>query len=275
MNANPKANLTQRTEIIFITPELAVKWMGHNKLNRELRFSHITHLSREISEMKWVLNGESIKFDCDNNLIDGQHRLQAIIKAKQGIESYVTWGIDPTFFASLDTGRKRGPSDVLSIRGEKSCALLAAALAIVWTYRRNGNLLPGSSSVRPTNLEILETLDQNAGIRNSIEWGQLDPLKTLIPPGQAVALHFIFSEKSERADEFFQSLNEGRNLSAGNPLLTLREKLFRNRDANAKLRRSILLQFTVKAWNAFLTGTKMSLLRPTEENSNVLGDSDV
>ena len=70
-----------------ITPKLAEKWMEANKNNRPLRRSLVGRYAGAIRRGQWELNGESIKFDEDGVLFDGQHRLAAVVEANKPIKS--------------------------------------------------------------------------------------------------------------------------------------------------------------------------------------------
>jgi len=87
-----------------VGPELARLWLEKNNSNRKLREHHINQLAQEMKEGAWVLNGDTIKFNSNGTLIDGQHRLTAIIKSDCTIQTLVVFGIDnPTAFMTIDT----------------------------------------------------------------------------------------------------------------------------------------------------------------------------
>ena len=70
---------SMRVEVIRITPELAAMWLERNSDNRKLRKYRAVVMAREMTEGNWKANGESISFDTAGAIVDGQHRLQAII----------------------------------------------------------------------------------------------------------------------------------------------------------------------------------------------------
>ena len=65
-----------------ITPELAQEYLKYNTENyRSINKFRVMSYASDMKNGKWQLNGEAIKFDVNGKLIDGQHRLQAIVSA--------------------------------------------------------------------------------------------------------------------------------------------------------------------------------------------------
>jgi hypothetical protein len=62
------------------------------------------------------------------HLIDGQHRLHAIIQANVPIKSYVVRSITKEAFSVLDSGIKRTMGDEFTFAGEMNAIALAAGL---------------------------------------------------------------------------------------------------------------------------------------------------
>jgi predicted nucleic acid-binding Zn ribbon protein len=84
--ANALHNVTEigqrpAASIVYVTPEMAERWLGHNKVNRNLRNRRVDQFARDMRSGRWQLTGEAIKFGKSGNLIDGQHRLWAVIES--------------------------------------------------------------------------------------------------------------------------------------------------------------------------------------------------
>ena len=100
-----------------ITPEVAKQYLEHNTGNRRLNRSSVESLAREIREGRWQLTHQGIAFDENGVLIDGQHRLSAVVLANTSVEMMVARGIKPSennIFA-IDNGKKRTVRDMLQI----------------------------------------------------------------------------------------------------------------------------------------------------------------
>ena len=53
---------------------------------------------------RWQLNGEAIKFDKNGHLLNGQHRLHAVVRADTTIQMLVISGLDPETRTTMDSG---------------------------------------------------------------------------------------------------------------------------------------------------------------------------
>jgi hypothetical protein len=73
-------------------------------------------------------------------LVDGQHRLAAIVEADVPVEMTVFTEVAQGAFDVLDTGKRRNAADVLAMEGEKSAVLLAAMVRTVWLYHNRPDL---------------------------------------------------------------------------------------------------------------------------------------
>ena len=67
--------------IAWITPEIALGWLKRNDDNRTFSRDSARTLASEMSNGYWKENGESMIFDTEGDLIDGQHRLLGVVKS--------------------------------------------------------------------------------------------------------------------------------------------------------------------------------------------------
>lgn len=102
---------------VNISPALAEKWLEKNIVNRSLRDYLVCSYARDMKEGKWLLNGEAIRFNKSGMLVDGQHRLSAIIRAGVTVKILVISEVDDNAAAIYDTGAKRNPADALRMWG--------------------------------------------------------------------------------------------------------------------------------------------------------------
>jgi len=117
-----------KTEILKITPELAKMMIEKNiTTNRKIRKSRVDELARLILENKFYLTHQGLAFSETGDLIDGQHRLNAIIQANKPVEMMITTGLKQESFSALDRGLQRSMSDIL-INNEKRVVEVATTL---------------------------------------------------------------------------------------------------------------------------------------------------
>lgn len=106
-----------KCEVVDITPELARKWLENNCVNRTVTHARVEMYARDMTAGKWLLNGEPIVFNKDGKLVNGQHRLTAIIKCGLTIKMLVIKDVENADGVIYDRGRSRNTSDTLVMNG--------------------------------------------------------------------------------------------------------------------------------------------------------------
>lgn len=115
-------------QIETITPQIAAQYLSHNvQNNRNLRRDYVETLARDMSRGAFRCTHQGIAFDDNGNLIDGQHRLNAVLLSNTSVRMLVTRGLPTDSVNSIDKGSQRSLHDtmVVSCTGtdEKSKAL--------------------------------------------------------------------------------------------------------------------------------------------------------
>lgn len=101
------------SELEFISPEKAAKYLTFNTGNRNIRKGAVTTLSAAIARGEWKVTHQGIAFSDAGRLIDGQHRLSAVVMSGMTVQMMVSRGIPDESFMVLDQHIKRTYSDVL------------------------------------------------------------------------------------------------------------------------------------------------------------------
>lgn len=112
-----------KTSIEKITPEGAKQMLMLNIGNRKLRKSHVAKLASSISRGDWLVTHQGIALAPDGRILDGQHRLAAIVAANVPASMMVARDCDPHTFVVLDQGAKRTYGDAISRRGTEVSVL--------------------------------------------------------------------------------------------------------------------------------------------------------
>ena len=94
-------------EIVKVTPDMASKWLKKNSNNRTVSKWLVQNYARQMRENKWQLYGEAIMFDTKGNLMNGQHRLLAVIEADATVPMAVGRGFPESVKDTFDQHRKR------------------------------------------------------------------------------------------------------------------------------------------------------------------------
>lgn len=97
-----------------ITPAIAAEMLKKNyMLNRHVRSTHVAALATIMRNGGWMLTPQGISFDTGGALIDGQHRLHAVIHAGVSVDMMVFDGVEPEAYAAFDDHAKRTFADAL------------------------------------------------------------------------------------------------------------------------------------------------------------------
>ncbi len=102
-----------------IGPELAEQYLLLNRCNRPVSESRVAEWAEEMKRGDWQVTHQGIAFDTDGNMIDGQHRLLAIIRSGTTQRLMVTYNLAPEAFLVIDDGGARTSKDLFSVRYQK------------------------------------------------------------------------------------------------------------------------------------------------------------
>lgn len=248
-----------------ITPKKAASYLGTIKTQRPLSKYWVEELAQKMKCGKWKYTGDSIKFDVNGNLIDGQHRLSACMAAGVPFLTEITRNLPLDVFTGLDQHKRRSPSDVLSIMGKTNRTVFAGTLKLLDAYNDKEPMNITMLEKKLPNEEIARILKQHPHIEKSIEYtlssGRINGASRTI----MAFCHYVFSKKDKpKADEFFHKLLTGENLSSGDPILTLRNLLIRM-VVRHRVDRWKQLSLTFRVWQAIQQREKLTKLFVPQE----------
>lgn len=257
-----------KSELRVINPKVAEEMLKRNISNRRLNIEHIRSLSKQMKDGKWLFDGAPIKFSSAGGLLDGQHRLNAIIRSKTSQKFLILTNIDSEAFKVMDTGRKRTSSDILGIKGYENTGGLSAAIKFILSHKKGLNAIKANDTKSITNTEILEFVEKNPIIIDLYK--ECAPLyKTfsrILPISIICAYRFLFNEKNVNdAKNFWIGVCTGLNLEEDSPLKALRDKLTYNKINRVEMNRKEKKAYIIKAWVAYRLKKKIKLLRYSPE----------
>jgi hypothetical protein len=208
---------------------------------------------------QWQLNGQPIVFN-GRRCLDGQHRLHAVVQSGQSVPMLIVRGVSEDAFVTLDTGRKRQASDVLSIAGHSNVVVLASSANLALQYLAFGSMYTNSKN-RFSTQDISSFADANRH-ELAVAYDVAIPSKAIIGlPSLVVALAFLV-RSHQKCVPFFGSVADGLNLTKVDPVHHLRDRFISdrsNRVSSAKA--TVKAAWLVKAWNAYASDRPMALLR--------------
>lgn len=265
-----------------ITPKKAQEWIdrSHDVSQRSLNKVRVERLAHAIRDGQWRVTHQAIAIDETGRVLDGQHRLHAIVLAGQDmpgleVEALVAFDADPSSFDVIDTGAVRTTSDTLKIAGFTNTNVLAASIRSYLTYDDVVNTTRDWSRVaaRLTTADVLEWIEVKAnkdraraalaiGARVSTSVGR-HGLNTSIT---AAALIMMQPRKSavtyDTMLEFYERLSDGAMLASHSPILALRRWMIGDTGFGRIVpshRRPTAVACQIKAMNDYLVGRERSV----------------
>lgn len=223
--------------IMTVTPEKAKAFLQFNTDNRTKRGWWVSGLANMIKRGEWITTHQGVAFSKSGKLIDGQHRLEAIVEANIPVEMLVVVDVPDDAYKVLDNGVKRTLSDLtgVNVRTAEVCRILAR-------LAYGGNTLTSAEQcleIYNTGVgEICDNLVEYCG--KQIKVYSAAPIKTaavcLILDGYnqqyikemySNLCHQKFNELPNIAQAFIRQVNEGKvNANNKNDLLARGLKVF-------------------------------------------------
>jgi len=251
-------------ELKLITPDIARQYLSLNKNNRRIREPKIVQYVKDMLSGRWKEGtAECIKISNTGNILDGQHRLTAIVKSGMSIKMHVATGLDESVFSVLDTGKSRNAGDVFTIDNAKNSNVVPSIIAF-YNQVSSGYKYHEHESTKPTNFMLLEMYNSDKAFWDYVSkksLGFYDDFSKVLPPSFIGGLYAIFYKvRPDIADSFFIQLCQGiaiKNSTIG----VLRNKYIADRISLRKLPRVAKLAYAIKAWNCYVQGYELKIIK--------------
>jgi len=220
----PARKYTRKLDTIILSPERAAELLEHNSYNRPLSQPHVERIARQIRDGKWKFNGDTIKISTNGDVLDGQHRLWAVLEAKKAIETVIVYGIERDAFATIDTIRKhRSMGDTVALNGQIRYRTIIAA-ALMWLIRWQKDTI---ETYRAPQNRIENSMIEEAyavhgeGLLRAAERTRL--LRQLANHGLLAFVYYVVANREpELADRMMNTLEDPAGVSTTDPFFKLR-----------------------------------------------------
>jgi hypothetical protein len=258
-----------------ITPEDAATLLElRNNRNRGLRKRDAANQARDVKSGNWEINGETVKTDWYGMLIDGQHRLEACVRAGVPIDTIVVTGLSPEAQQTVDIGTRRTNGDRLALKGEVNANVLAAIARRVWAWDEGDRSFSSNSAPTPHEMDLI--IERYPDLREATRLAS--DVYTHVPgipkPVIGATYHVLSAIDEDTARLFFLKLKTGAGMHVGHPILTLRERINRShgsKDPSKKITQfSHWVDYVFRAWNAFVTGRDLTRIQQGRDKRVVM-----
>lgn len=251
-----------KAEIVQVTPAIAREWLKKNHDNRPVTKSHVRLLASQMESGEWKMTGEAIQFSDTDRLIDGQHRLEAIVQSGATIPMLVVHGVPDESQPAIDTGKTRSAGDVLSMNNIPNHTITAAMIKNFLRYKSDITSYGGDKKLYHTNQKVLSTYNEDATkYREAALYAQklYKASGGLLPASVAGGFILLFMDKSTGGrfapvQAFFDKLLLGKNRDFESTSHVLYKKLLHAKANRIRIAQRELYGMMVKTWNSEIEG---------------------
>lgn len=259
----------------LMTPEKAEKLLKSNFNNRKINRRNVIKYKNAILNNEYNTTGDCILIDKYGDLLNGQHRLTAIVEANIPVVVDIKYGVNPDVKYVQNTGRATSQNDLGDIHlkpfGIHSKMYPAISKTLDY-FEHNGSFSKSKLEYHPKKIIEFSIDEKHIDMIKSI--GATHASKKRNPFGNAslaLTKEVIFSliDKS-KAEIFFNSFYE-HDFGKGDPIHALwmwvenRKNTNKNARWGAAGEEELNVAINI-AWNAFVQGKKLNQIRLYEND---------
>jgi hypothetical protein len=256
-----------KCKIITLTPELAKWYLNKNDTNRSLNTRQVSFYSSQMKNGEWKENGEPLIVDLDGQIKDGQHRLEACIRANHTFNIPVVYDVNPDVMDTIDTGKNRSLGDILKLNGITQPTKSSSLIKMILQHQRgNVSVSQSKGSLQSTGNGVITN---SAGLKYAL--GNKEYLQGLINMSRAVYLRSTFKPFSVPLLAYFAHIlthkdlenpyiNEfikclcGKTIEEGTGAAYVFNMVVKAKQNKTPLYAMYVLGIVIKAWNLYISG---------------------
>lgn len=254
-----------KASVQVITPEKAKQLLEYNSGNRTLNKNTITRYRNDMILGRWRPNGSSISIGPDGRLLNGQHRLSALIEAEVPIEFVIVEEDTDAVFTTLDIGVNRSTGTLLGLAGIHNSNVVGAIARAILSYENAPTVIWDTGTAGGRTAVIEWVMENDSPLLQSAAHQTSDVRRQIPSIGSWYgALAYLVQAKSpsmDRWQDFHLGLGTGANLTVGDPRLALRNWLINRRAPQSEWDRQQALGAGLHAWNTFIAGEERSFIK--------------
>ena len=275
------------TKNVLVTPEYAKRLLEKNIANRPLGKTIVDWYAYQMKLGQWTVSGQTISISDKDELIDGQHRLHAIIKSGVSLWFTIAYNVPSGSFINYDNLKSRSAKDALAIEKIPNSTNIATMINaynsivvnslsslgfgfIIGEMSTRGGLRKDKS--RFTNKEVLDLYHSNSDLwqevyKNAASFYKSKPIFKISQLGSI--MYYLINDKMHdkaKVFEFFRQLHTNENVT-NKTIFYLREKLIDDAMSQYKMIPRMKYVFLVKTWNAYVAGKEFKQFKYSEDDN--------
>lgn len=272
--------MAEKVEKVIITPDLAREWLAKvPETQRNRRERQVVMYAQDMAEGRWQDSAAHtpIAFNEAGEMIQGQHRLAAIVKSGVTLQLTVVHGVPTEVVTNLDTGIKRAAGDALAMLGITNGNNIASLIGTYFWWQKDFKGMPSNALAHAAltayaqeNNDVLQTVY----LHSRRVYSTIDISVSAV--GAAMLAVRLAGADTEAMAAFEHVFEHGVSRVEGHPAKTLHTKLLRkarqmaDKSGNRGLayRKETVLLY-LRAWNNFVDGSAVSNLALPKGNISV------
>jgi hypothetical protein len=209
-----------------VTPQMAMAWLEKNTHNRPVSQGQVDRYARDMAMGRWRITHQGIAISDVGTVIDGQHRLWAVIESQRTVIMQVTTGLPLDTQEAIDGGLGRSARDVIALRDGEKLETIHMGVA-----RLLARQITGIDS--PTRQEIIDCFGvHRARIAQAVEMFPARVRYIRTATIATVITRALYTEDATDVARFVQILCDGVRADSDEP---------QRRDDNALLLRKFVI----------------------------------
>jgi hypothetical protein len=241
-----------------ISPAIAQEMLKNNTMNRVVKPNVVLTYAKAMMDGNWYDDSpEMIALTDGGTIVDGQHRLMAVIKAGKTVNMWVAKGVSTDAMPFLDQGAKRSVADIFGIKGipnERNVTAIIKSYLRICSNKTVANA--ANSDDKVYSKLILDIYEKYPDYWNQITTESMEFRKLFMKHVHISMLGGYYAafcdRNSKQAKEFMEKLCTGVGITnAKDPVSALRNHFIKQRTAHMKTTSEYNNAVFIKAWNAF------------------------
>lgn len=264
MSAEPKVTVEN------ITPAKAQLMLHGNMDNRRIRQRRVELYARQMISGQWQMAGDPVRIDPNGRLLDGQHRLLAVVAANVTVPMVVIRDLPTEAFKVIDSGMMRGFADALGA-GITGGTNKAAICRLMFVYELEGDPRKSEDMALVTRTDVHDYYHSHVDEIEAAYHASIR-IRSALATANATAwgaTHLVaYRTDPVAAEEFVEGVATGHMLSRGDPRLALRNWISNQRTGSHTFANAgWYFALNLKAWNSYMLGESRQVIsiKPDEE----------
>lgn len=259
---------------VLITPQLAKELLSKNNTNRVISKGRISLYANDMLEGRWKENtAEFIKVADNGDILDGQHRLLAIVQSNCPIWFHTAFGLNKSVFDVLDTGKVRSSADAFSVEKIDNYKIISSTVKgyLVLTKNNMTTARESLASQKLTNTIVLEEYSSRPEFWQevcSFSQRSYRNFSHILSPSFIGTLYsYLYNISPEDSRNFINQVCSGDTIT-NSSITVLRRALLKDKVSSRKMQFPDKFAIIIKTWNAFRLGKNYQIIKFDKNTEN-------